>query len=163
MDDVLPFLLASGGEVFGADILERTASTPRVQRAVELSLAPVFLLVGIGGIMNVMMARLIWLAGRIERLAEPVAGACDISHQAELDWLRQRRQFARLAIKFSTASAVVISVEIALLFLSAFIEAQIGVVVAVLWVITIGLLITGLVYFLREALLAADGSKKDKV
>ena len=144
------------------DLLERTASTPRVQQAVELSLAPAFLLVAIGSIMNVMMARLIWLAGRIERLAEPVEGACSVSQGAELTWLRTLRRIARLAIKFSTAAAVVISVEIAVLFLSAYIETRIGTVVAFLWVATIALLITGLGYFLRETLLAADGPKGDR-
>ncbi len=144
------------------DLLERTASTTRVQQAVELSLAPAFLLVGIGSIMNVMMARVIWLAGRIERLAEPVNGACQVSHGQELAWLRARRRLARLSIKFSTGAAVVISLVIAVLFLSAYIETRIGTLVAVLWVATIGLLIVGLIYFLRETLLAADGSKAMK-
>ncbi len=148
--------------MIAGDLLERTASTPRVQQAVELSLAPVFLLVGIGGIMNVMMARLIWLAGRIERLADPATGACEVSHAQELLWLRRRRQFARIAIKFSTGAAVIISFEIALLFVSVYITAPIGTLVAGLWVLTIGLLITGLIYFLRETLLAADGSGKIK-
>lgn len=146
---------------FAVEILERTASTPRVRQAVELSLAPAFLLVGIGSIMNVMMARLTWLAGRIERLAEPSAGACDVAHANELTWLRKRRKLARLAIKFSTGAAVVISFEIAVLFLSAYIEPRIGTFVAVLWIVTVSLLITGLIYFLRETLLAADGPRID--
>lgn len=155
-------LLAQVDQPAALEFLERTASTPRVQQAVELSLAPAFLLVGIGSIMNVMMARLIWLAGRIERLAEPVDGACEVTHAHELIWLRNRRKFARLAIKFSTGAAVTISLVIALLFLSAYIETPIGTAVAVLWVVTIGLLITGLVYFLRETFLAADGPRKPK-
>lgn len=152
-------LLAQAADPFALEILERTASTPRVRQAVELSLAPAFLLVGIGSIMNVMMTRLTWLAGRIERLAEPAMGACDVSHRNELAWLRRRRKLARLAIKFSTGGALVISFEIAVLFLSAYIEARIGTLVAILWVATIGLLITGLIYFLRETLMAADGPK----
>lgn len=152
-------LLSQAADPFALEILERTASTPRVRQAVELSLAPAFLLVGIGSIMNVMMTRLTWLAGRIERLAEPADGACDVSHGHELAWLRRRRKLARLAIKFSTGAALVISVEIAVLFLSAYIEPRIGTLVAILWVLTIGLLITGLIYFLRETLLAADGPK----
>ncbi len=152
-------LLSSG---IATELLERTASMPRVQQAVELSLAPAFLLVGIGSIMNVMMARLIWLAGRIERLAEPSDGTCNIAHHEELEWLRIRRRFARLAIKFSTGAAVVISIVIAVLFVSAYVDARIGTLVAVLWVATIGLLITGLIYFLRETLLAADGPRAKK-
>lgn len=144
-----------------SELLERTADTPRVLRAVELSLAPAFLLVGIGSIMNVMMARIIWVAGRIERLAESDHVSCDVNHAGEIEWLRQRRRLVRLAIKFSTAAAVVISLVIALLFVSAYIETRIGTIVAVLWVATVALLITGLVYFLRETLLAADGPRND--
>ena len=139
-----------------ANLLEQTASTSRVREAVELSLAPAFLLVGIGGIMNVMMARLTWVAGRLERLAEPSQGACNVAHHQEVQWLRARRRFARLAIKFSTGAAVTVSIVIAALFVSAFVKAQIGIFVMILWVVTIGLLITGLVFFLRETLLAAE-------
>ena len=81
-------------------------------------------------------------------------------HEYELEWLRKRRRLARHAIKFSTGAAVVISVVIAVLFVSAYIEARIGTLVAILWVLTIGLLITGLVQFLRETLLAAKGPRE---
>ena len=149
-------LLASAQPI-ALEILERTADTPRVLSALQLSLAPAFLLVGIGSIMNVIMARIIWIAGRIERLCDGPEAEVPPTVARELDWLRARRVLARLAIKFSTGAAVVISFVIALLFLSVYIETRIGTAVAVLWVATIGLLITGLVYFLRETLLAADG------
>ena len=149
-------LLASAPPI-ALEILERTADTPRVLSALQLSLAPAFLLVGIGSIMNVIMSRIIWIAGRIERLCDGPEAEVPPTVARELDWLRARRVLARLAIKFSTGAAVVISFVIALLFLSVYIETRIGTAVAVLWVVTIGLLITGLVYFLRETLLAADG------
>ena len=124
-------LIASG---VATNILERTADTPRVLQAVQLSLAPAFLLVGIGSIMNVIMARVIWIAGRIERISEISEDARTRQQSAELNWLRHRRVLARTAIKFATAAAVVISLVIALLFLSAYIEMRLGTAVAVLWV-----------------------------
>ncbi len=154
-------VLGSVGEAVGLDMIGTNASTARVQSAVELSLAPAFLLVGIGSLMNVMMARLIWLAGRIERLSSPADSACEAGHAREVEWLKTRRVFARLAIKFSTGAAVIISLVVAVLFVSAFVEASVGVFIAILWVLTIGLLITGLGYFFRETLLAADGPKGD--
>ena len=42
-----------------SELLQQTASTSRVREAVELSLAPAFLLVGIGGLLHVMMQRLV--------------------------------------------------------------------------------------------------------
>lgn len=152
-------ILASG---IAVDLLERTADTPRVLNAVQLSLAPAFLLVGIGSIMNVMMQRLIWIAGRIERLCanseskDPVF-LSRVPFEIEVDWLTRRRRLVRIAIKFATGAAVVISLVIALLFVSAYVETRLGTFVAALWVITVGLLITALMVFLRETLLAADG------
>ena len=65
-----------------------------------------------------------------------------------------------MAMKLSTGAAVVISIVIGVLFVSAFISTQIGGFVAVLWVLTVGLLICGLAYFLRETLLAADDPRE---
>ncbi len=139
------------------EIIERTSNTSDVQRAVQLSLAPAFLLVAIGSIMNVMVTRLNWIAGRIERLDEHQPKDDGKQKAAELGWLRQRRAISRRAIKFSTGAACVISVVIALLFVSVYIDAKIGTIVAVLWVVTMGLLIFALSQFLRETLLAAHG------
>lgn len=158
--DVSYVFLANGGQPFAFELLERTASTPRVQQVVQLSLAPAFLLAGIGAIMNVMMARLIWIAGRIERLGESSAVSCSVSHGQEIKWLQNRRQRVRTAIMFSSSSAMIISVVIALLFISAYVEAQIGTVIAVLWVTTMALLIAGLGCFVMETRLSAKGFER---
>lgn len=150
-------ILAGG---LASELLERTSDTPRVLRAVQLSLAPAFLLVGIGSIMNVIMTRVIWIAGRIERLCEVAEESHTDTQVRELAWLRRRRVLARTAIKYSTGAAVVISVVIALLFVSAYVETKLGSFVAFLWVLTVGLLITGLVNFLRETLMAAEGPRE---
>lgn len=165
MLEILPHLFAEAGQDFAVELLERAASTAQVQQAVELSLAPAFLLVGIGSLMNVMMTRLVWLAGRIERLCVNSASPSPdhlsrLPFEVEVDWLSQRRRLVRLAMKFSTGAAVVISLVIALLFVSAFIKSSLAVVVTILWVVTIGLLITGLACFLREALMAAESPRE---
>ena len=155
---IVETLIAAASETsqpFAFELLERTASTPRVQQVVQLSLAPAFLLGAIGAIMNVMMARLTWIAGRIERLGEGADKACTLSHNREIDWLCKRRKKMRTAIMFSSASAMIISVVIALLFVSAYIESQIGTIIAVLWVLTMALLISGLTCFVMETRLSA--------
>ena len=160
MVELFSHLLADASQPFALEILERTASTPRVQQVVQLSLAPAFLLAGIGAIMNVMMSRLIWIAGRIERLGEGSDVSCSVSHTREIEWLSKRRQRVRSAIMFSSASAMIISVVIALLFISAYIAAQIGTVIATLWVGTMALLSTGLACFVMETRLSAQGFEK---
>ncbi|WP_299191320.1 DUF2721 domain-containing protein [uncultured Erythrobacter sp.] len=154
--------LAQVDQPLAFQILERTASTPRVQQVVQLSLAPAFLLGGIGAVMNVIMSRMIWIAGRIERIEE-VPGEDRSQRQLhELGWLEARRRASQTAIMFSTAAAVIISLVIGLLFVSAYIEAQIGTVIAGLWVLTMLLLMVGLIFFLIETRMAAKGTLKPR-
>jgi len=147
---------------FAADILERTASTPRVQQVVQLSLAPAFLLSAIGAIMNVIMSRMIWIAQRVENIEEKMEAQRTAKQARELVWLMRRRKLMQGAIMFSTAAAVMISLVIGLLFISAYIYAQIGTVIALLWVLTMVLLVTGLGFFLLETRLAARGAQMPK-
>ncbi len=141
------------------EIIERTASTPRVQQVVQLSLAPAFLLSGIGAIMNVIMSRMIWIAKRVETIEDKMEDHRTPKQARELGWLMRRRKLMQGAIMFSTAAAVMISAVIMLLFVSAYITAQIGTVIAALWVLTMALLVTGLVFFLLETRLAARGAQ----
>ena len=150
-------LLAGGGIAF--DLIERTSSTPAVQQALQSSLAPAFLLVGIGSIMNVMVQRLTWVAGRIERLEAKAQEDEADSENQELDWLCRRRLLVRRAIMLSSSAAVIISIVIALLFVSTYVSAKIGTVIAILWVATVVCLIAALGFFLRETSIAARGSE----
>lgn len=147
---------------FALEIFERTASTPRVQQVVQLSLAPAFLLSGIGAVMNVIMSRMIWIARRVENIEEKLEEHRTPRQVRELGWLMRRRKLMQGAIMFSTAAAVMISAVIMLLFISAYITAQIGTVIAALWVLTMALLVTGLAFFLLETRLAAIGAEPPK-
>lgn len=147
---------------FAAEILERTASTPRVQQVVQLSLAPAFLLSGIGAVMNVIMSRMIWISQRIENIEEKLDAHRTAKQAREVGWLMRRRKLMQGAIMFSTAAAVMISAVIMLLFVSAYITAQIGTVIAFMWVLTMALLVTGLGFFLFETRLAAIGATSPK-
>ena len=91
------------------DLIERTSSTLRVQQVVQLSLAPAFLLAGIGAVMNVMTNRLIWVANKIERILNAGEDGDVKAMRAELPALEMRRNYAQRAVMFSTASALAIS------------------------------------------------------
>lgn len=151
-------LLAASSNI-ATDLLERTSNTARVQEIVRLSLSPAFLLAAIGAIMNVMMTRLIWVAERIERLEERMEGERTPGNFSELAWLRRRRKLAQRAVMYSTGAGLTICVVVALLFVSAFIRPQIGTLTALAWIATMGLLITGLVHFVLETLVAASGQR----
>lgn len=133
----------------------QTRSTAYVQSVVQLSLAPAFLLAGIGAIMNVMTNRLIWVANRIDRIEqlhrEGTAGVA----VNDLPALEKRRGYAQGAVMLSTAAALTISVVIALLFVSAFIQPRIGTLIAFAWILSMVFLIGGLGFFVAETRTAA--------
>lgn len=141
------------------EILSRTGSTPKVQQIVSLSLAPAFLLSGIGAIMNVMMTRMVWIANRIDRIDDRISDGRHDADDPERPWLLRRRSVMQWAVMFSTAAAAAICVVIALLFVSAYVETRLGTVIVVTWVLTMVLLIVGLAFFFRETRLAARGPR----
>lgn len=130
-------------------------STAYVQTVVQLSMAPAFLLAGIGAIMNVMTNRLIWVANRIERIEQARREGAAGAAVDDLPALEKRRSYAQGAVMLSTASALSISVVIALLFVSAFIRPRIGTLIAFTWIVTMVFLICGLAFFVLEARTAA--------
>jgi len=153
---LLDLIAAHSGNI-AFDLLERTASTLKVQEIVRLSLAPAFLLAAIGAVMNVMMSRLIWVADRIERLEMRMEGEQTARERSELVRLRRRRRLAQRAVMFATAAALTISLVVLLLFVSAFIEPQIGTLTAIAWIVTMGFLIAALVLFFAETMVATRG------
>lgn len=147
------------GPSLAAEFFDRTASAPKVQQIVTLSLAPAFLLSAIGAIMNVIMARMIWIAGRIDKIDDRIADGRHDPADPERPWLLARRRAMQWAVMFSTGSAGAISVVITLLFVSAYLETPLGTLIVVTWVLTMVLLIIGLGFFLRETRLAARGPR----
>lgn len=143
-----------------ADILQRTSSSVRVQHVVQLSLSPVFLLAAIGAVMNVMTSRLIWVANKIDKItAAHKAGRGD-DMMKELPALELRRVYAQRAVMLSTAAALTISIVIVLLFISAFVRAPMGSLVALSWIVTMGFIVAGLGFFLMETRTASKRNRE---
>lgn len=142
------------------DLLERTSSSLRVQGIVQLSLAPVFLLAAIGAVLNVVNARLMWIVDGIDRLDATSEADPAMREREELPALRRRRTYAQHAVNLCTGAALTICIIVATLFISAFIEPQIGTLVAGLWVLTMGLLFLGLFYFLLETRIATSTARE---
>ncbi len=146
--------------IMAIDLIERTSSTARVQHVVQLSLAPAFLLAAIGAVMNVMTNRLIWVANKIERIIEAGEEGAIATLREELPALERRRIHAQRAVMLSTAAALTISIVIGLLFVSAFVRTPLGTLVALAWIVTMGLLVAGLGSFLMETQTAARRNRE---
>ena len=128
-----------------------------ITHAIQQAVAPVFLLAGIGGILNVLtnrLARIIDRSRNLHHRLETVSEERSMVIRDELSMLTRRARVVHRSIGFSTASALLVCVVIALLFLSAVVGWNSSFVVAALFVLAMGSLIVALRGFLREVQLA---------
>ncbi|MFN4023522.1 MAG: DUF2721 domain-containing protein [Hyphomonas sp.] len=125
---------------------------------IQLAIAPVFTLAGIGALLNVMANRLARVVDRWRAL-EAGLGADDEAarwvHVAELAILDRRMAQIHRAIALSTLAALLICIVIILLFTGQLVPVPVTQAVAVLFVITMALLSVSLVSFYIEVRIAS--------
>ena len=130
-----------------------------IGHAIQLALAPVFLLTGIAGILNVMTNRLARIIDRgryfeahwtqLEASARHAAGL-------ELRSLEARRQLASRAINAGTTAALLVCLVVASLFFEALLDLPLKWLAGVFFIASMGAMIAGLTFFLREVHLATS-------
>jgi hypothetical protein len=120
-----------------------------IARVIQLSIAPVFLITGIAGLLSVLSSRL----GRTIDRAR-VLGRDDKQVHEELTVLARRAKLIYRAIALGTTSALLICFVIAALFVSAFVRFPVSLIVGLLFVAAMLALIVALLLFLREVFLA---------
>jgi hypothetical protein len=128
-----------------------------IAHVIQLAVAPVFLLTGIGAILAVMtsrLARIIDRARMLEERLERTAPDLLIGLRADLGILSRRAQLIYRAITFCTTTALLICTVIAVLFLSASLHFNATTPVTILFVAAMATFFLGLVWFLREIYLA---------
>jgi hypothetical protein len=129
----------------------------RIAHSIQLSVAPVFLLSGIGVLLGVLTNRLARVVDRA-RTAEERHAAAEGAPADELR--RQLRQYARrarlmnAAITLSTVSALLVAIVVALLFGSTFIHFNLATPVALLFIGAMISLVGALLAFLVEVRIA---------
>ena len=137
--------------------MEDASAVTAVGHAVQLSVAPVFLLSGIAGILSVMTNRLSRIIDRIRFIEGRLAEATPTEQpglRAELDALAQRVHLNNRAITFCTITALFVCAVVASLFFGAFFGVPASMAVAALFVGGMTTFFAGLVYFLREIFVA---------
>ena len=128
-----------------------------VAHAIQLALAPVFLLTGIAGMLNVMTGRLARIIDRGRQLTEhPVSLELQSAEtlQVEFHSLERRRHLASAAITACTFSALLACIVIAALFVEVLVQMELKWFVGTLFAVSMVALVIGLAYFLREVHLA---------
>ncbi len=131
---------------------------------IQLAVAPVFLLTGIGSILNVLAARLGRVVDRARRVESDLlahqSAAASLSPELledarrELIVLGRRIAAANWAIVLCTLSALLIAIVVAILFIGDLVPVHGNSVVALLFVAAMLLLIGGLMLFLYEVQIA---------
>ena len=136
-----------------ANVIELEFTDVAVAHAVQLAVAPVFLLSGIGAMLAVMTSRLGRIIDRARDLEEQLVDASPeffSSLQADLRMLSQRAKLIYLAIALCTTTALLVCAVVAFLFVSAFLQFDASVIVALLFIAAMSTFVLGLLWFLRE-------------
>lgn len=122
-----------------------------VAKAIQQALAPVFLLTGIAGLLNVMTGRMSRIIDRGRVLTEGKSEEDLTERQhVELYNLEKRRHYVSTAITASTIAALLLCLVIATLFVEVILAAPLHWLVGTLFTAATMALIVGLAYFLRE-------------
>lgn len=130
-----------------------------IAQTIQLALTPVFVLVALGNIMNLLSSRLGRVVDRSRALQEHYATTSGAEHDAivrEIRIVDQRILLINRAILLLVTSAISIGLTVALLFVEEFSDIDLQPVAAGVFSMAVGLLMWALVLFLRETRLATD-------
>ena len=128
-----------------------------IAHVIQLAVAPVFLLSGIGAMLGVManrLGRVVDRARALERAALERGAPPEAATVAELEALARRALLIGRSITLCTITALLIAAVIAILFLGAFLGLDTSTTVAWFFIAAMACLFVGLLQFLREILLA---------
>ena len=127
-----------------------------VSHIIQLSVAPVFLLTGVGTNLMVLTNRLARIIDRSRILEDRIhqSGAIDPVDSAEINVLYRRGHLINRAITLSTACALLVCVVIATLFIGDALELSFGKFIASLFVLAMLSLICSFFFFMREIFIA---------
>jgi hypothetical protein len=139
--------------------MQDAATINNVVNAIQLSVAPVFLLTGIGAMLAVMANRLARIVDRFRALVS--SGKRPHAKEIEeMEVLLRRSRWAHWAISLSTIAALLVCIVIAALFLGSELRLDSSRVVPLLFITAMLALISGLLCFLREIHLSTGTIEK---
>ena len=128
-----------------------------ISQTIQLSVSPVFLLAGLGAMLNVIAGRLGRVVDRaraLEALHPRSTGPEHDRHVWELRLLDRRMAVINAALFLCVASAILICCVVALLFVAELLNLHIGTVLGIMFIGAMLLLIAGLVMFMIEVRLS---------
>ncbi|MDC8829545.1 DUF2721 domain-containing protein [Alteromonas gilva] len=134
------------------------ALIPSLSTLIEIAVAPVFLLAGIAGFLNVMSGRLGRITDRVRSAEAALNQLTDITQNVrlhrEIILLWRRVKLINWSIGFCTASAVMVCGVVVSLFAGELWQVKLNLLVVTLFILAMLLLISALLMFLAEVKLA---------
>jgi hypothetical protein len=134
-----------------------------IAHVIQLAVAPVFLLTGVGTLLMVLTNRLARAVDRGRVVEKLLPGLLDkglaAAHE-ELTLLARRTQLIYTAIALAVICALFVCLLIAVAFVDAFIAANLARVIGALFVLAMLALIVCLIVFLREIFLAVTSARR---
>ena len=127
-----------------------------IAHAIELALAPVFLLVAVGAMLNVLTTRLSRAVDRTRVLHDRVEGAASIPEpvEEELGILTRRMRIINIAVILCVICALLICSVVAIIFLASIVSIAVSAPIVWCFVGAMSCLIGALLCLLREIYLA---------
>jgi hypothetical protein len=139
-----------------------TIAKAGISHVIQLSVAPVFLLTGVGAILNVMSNRLSRIVDRARVLELKLEGA-EVALRAELSGrlarLSHRARLMARAIALCVSTAVLVCGVIITLFFGEFSELNTSVPAALMFIGALLCFLFALLFLLREVVLATQTLK----
>lgn len=133
------------------------ATVGSIAHVIQLAVAPVFLLTGVGSMLGVLTNRLSRIVDRARKLEADLSGQEEWRLILLRQWLKDLARRARLigwAISLCIGCALLIGSVVVLLFVSSITDMNFGGIVAALFIGAMLALIAGLLCFMREIYLA---------
>ncbi len=128
-----------------------------VAHVIQLAVAPVFLLTGVGAILSVLVNRLGRVVDRFRALEHNLPELNDTARPSVQDEMRNLARRARMihwAIGLCTGCALLVCIVIATLFVGSITHVEMPAIIASLFILAMLTLVAGLLCFLREIALA---------
>ncbi|APW65407.1 MULTISPECIES: DUF2721 domain-containing protein [Arcobacteraceae] len=130
-----------------------------VSHLIQLSVAPVFLLAGVAGLLNVFTGRLSRIIDKVEKFD---ATSINNEHEDRRLSLTLRMQNINYAISLCTMTGLLIALVIVTMFLSSIFQFNGSVFIATLFIFAMLSLIVSLILFQKEIFFTTSFIKKKK-
>ena len=130
-----------------------------IAQTIQLALAPVFVLVAIGNLLNLLSSRLGRVVDRSRHLQDRHMATEGPDHDmvvAEIRMIDQRIGLITRAVFTLVVSGLAIGITVAVLFVQQLVGADLQLVAALTFVVAILLLMWALVLFMRETRISAQ-------